>query len=137
MALISFILTVIYILTASFWDIMVDMKQSLFTPWHLSILVATVGTLSIICLSTAIDFPNHIKRAFIWLGKNSLTIMLIHFIYITVFGYGLQLFFSLNTFYYGLAINVIIWPIIYISVMIINKYIPWIISKKKEQNDKN
>lgn len=63
--------------------------------------------------------------------------MLIHFIYITVFGYGLQLFFSLNTFYYGLAINVIIWPIIYISVMIINKYIPWIISKKKEQHDKN
>lgn len=102
MALISFILTVIYILTASFWDIMVDMKQSLFTPWHLSILVATVGTLSIICLSTAIDFPNHIKRAFIWLGKNSLTIMLIHFIYITVFGYGLQLFFFTK--------HLLLWP---------------------------
>lgn len=40
--------------------------------------------------------------------------------------------------------HLLLWPsykcyyiIIYISVMIINKYIPWIISKKKEQHDKN
>lgn len=122
----------VYIFSVFFLDVIIDMKQSLFAPWGSAIIVAAEGALMTISLS-AVDISDYLERVAIWLGKNSLIIMLVHFIFIEILGYGLQHVFHLTPFYYGVAINVIIWPIIYFSVIVINGYCPWIVSKKKNK----
>ena len=64
-----------------FFDIRVDMKKSIFTPFLLSVFCAFMGCL-LVFYSLNIFRKTKLKPVFSWCGENSLSIMVTHFYFI-------------------------------------------------------
>lgn len=121
-------LLLLYIILILFFDIRVDMKKSIFTPFLLSVFCAFMGCL-LVFYSSNIFRKTKLKPVFLWCGENSLSIMVTHFYFIECFGY-LTTKYGMNSNMSLLLLLFGVWPYEIIVVLLINRYAPWIVSKK-------
>lgn len=117
-----------YIWMVLMFDVRIDMKKSLFSPFLLAMIASSLGFMSIFSMSYSVR-ESIFKQLWIWLGCNSLTIMLTHFFFIEIIGYILSKL-CLTANFCMVLLSIFVWPYLVAVVWFVNKYCPRLVSKK-------
>lgn len=126
--LVLLFLMISYIWMVLIFDVRIDMKKSIFSPFLCAMIASCLGFMSIFSMSYSVR-ESIFKQLWIWLGRNSLTIMLTHFFFIEIIGYILSKL-CLTANFYMVLLSVFVWPYLVAVVWFINKYSPRLVSKK-------
>ena len=126
--LVLLFLMISYIWMVLIFDVSIDMKKSIFSPFPWAMIASSLGFISIFSMSNSVR-ESIFKQLWIWLGRNSLTIMLTHFFYIEIIGYILSKL-CLSANFCMVLLSVFVWPYLVAVVWFINKYSPWLVSKR-------
>lgn len=126
--LVLLFLMISYIWMVLIFDVRIDMKKSIFSPFLCAMIASCLGFMSIFSMSYSVR-ESILKQLWIWLGRNSLTIMLTHFFFIEIIGYILSKL-CLTANFYMVLLSVFVWPYLVAVVWFINKYCPRLVSKK-------
>lgn len=120
------------ILVAYYINPAIDMSSNRLHPILPTYLGAINGILMLIMLSGVIQYQpiKHLNIFLVFLGKNTLTIMAVHMFFIGLSSQFMKPFFS-TYFLYKLAEQSAVWICSILSVLLINRYFPFVVGKKK------
>ncbi len=104
-----------------------------FSGWYASMLSVSKLFISFfILMSTACCFNGNRHLSLLrFYGENSLTVLGFHILFIDALDNVFEQIFGCNTIYTGFLLSMVVMAIMYVVILLCNKYIPFLVGKKR------